>query len=119
MAGIQFPVMGNNDIFWNKMKKYNMGEEGVYDLSDATLEMYMTDGDLEALAGIYKLCGVTNTLSNVIQMIGLTTGPDGVMPIVLEYNSDTGEVTFVGNEGSGVGDATIVNPGIPGEGGNS
>jgi len=28
--------MGNNDIFWNKMKKYNMGEEGVYDLSDAT-----------------------------------------------------------------------------------
>ena len=67
------------------------------DLLDATLEAYVTNGALETLAGIYKLMGVTVGLNNVIQMTSIMPGADGPMPLIFDYNSDTGEVTFVGN----------------------
>lgn len=56
--------MDNNDIFWEKMKKYNMGEEGVYDISNATPDELMdilsaddnnlTDEDRSFLNTLYE-----------------------------------------------------------------
>lgn len=69
------------------------------DLSGATLEMYLTGGDVEHLSAICKPSIVAEAANNVIQLTSFTFGPNGLTPLVLDYNSDTGVVTILGSQG--------------------
>lgn len=76
------------------------------DLSDATVEMYVTDGVSEVLAGINKVCNFNMGVGgNSIQMTCVGNGADGLVPLILNYNTGTGEVTVLGDD-SGEGGTT-------------